>query len=294
MKKKDLLLALIVTFIWGFNFTMIKLAVTEVNPLIMTAARFSLAVFPVIFFIARPQVAWRYLVSYGVVFGVGIWGMASWSITMGLSSGMSSVLMQSSVLFGVVSGLVLYKDKIHLFKTIGVCLAMIGLVVSVMYTNGNVTFPGLFLISIAASSWTLMGIIVKAAKAKRAFAFNVWGMLFAPLPLVVLAMAIHGTDVISSSVANWDWNTTVAVLFQAYPTTLFGYWIWNRLVLEYPMSTVAPLTLLVPVFALICGYWFYDETLSQVQMVACGLFLCGIGFIVRQPAAPVRKVARSA
>ncbi|MFA0677894.1 hypothetical protein AB4567_26585, partial [Vibrio sp. 10N.222.51.A6] len=70
MKRNDLLLAVFVMAIWGFNFSMIKMGVTNVHPLLATAARFSLAVIPVIFFVARPNVAWRYLVSYGFVFGV--------------------------------------------------------------------------------------------------------------------------------------------------------------------------------------------------------------------------------
>ncbi len=74
MKRNDLLLAVIVMAIWGFNFSMIKMGVTNVHPLLATAARFSLAVIPVIFFVARPNVAWRYLVSYGFVFGVGVQG----------------------------------------------------------------------------------------------------------------------------------------------------------------------------------------------------------------------------
>ncbi|BDU46163.1 hypothetical protein TUMSATVNIG3_49610 [Vibrio nigripulchritudo] len=89
MKKNDLLLATLVMAIWGFNFSMIKMGITDVHPLLATAARFTLAVIPAIFFIRRPNVEWCYLAGYGVVFGVGVWGMASWSITAGLSSGMS-------------------------------------------------------------------------------------------------------------------------------------------------------------------------------------------------------------
>ncbi|MEF1174553.1 EamA family transporter, partial [Vibrio sinaloensis] len=96
MTRNDLLLAIFVMAIWGVNFSMIKMGITDVHPLLATAARFTIAVIPAIFFIRRPSVKWRYLMSYGVVFGVGIWGMASWSITAGLSSGMSSVLLSSN------------------------------------------------------------------------------------------------------------------------------------------------------------------------------------------------------
>ncbi len=281
MVRNDLLLAIVVMAIWGFNFSMIKLGITDVHPLLATAARFILAVIPAIFFIRRPNVAWRYLCAYGVVFGVGIWGMASWSITAGLSSGMSSVLLSSNALISMAAGVWIQKERISKRKIIGAVTALVALLVLVAATNGNITPQGLMLIMIAATCWTVMGMIVKASKTTQAFAFNVWGMLFAPLPLVLFAMGIYGSDIIFHAIATWDMKTTIAVGFQAYPTTLFGYWVWNRLLIRYPLSTTAPLTLFVPIFALISGYLMFGEVLSLAQAVACILFLVGIGLIVK-------------
>jgi O-acetylserine/cysteine efflux transporter len=277
--------------IWGFNFVMIKLAVSEVNPLLMTAARFTLAALPIVFFVRKPNVQWRYLVSYGVVFGVGIWGMVSWSITAGMSSGMTSVLLQSNVLISMAVGVFIMKEQLTKRKLLGAAIATCALLISILFTNGNVTGFGLVLVAISAASWTLLGVIVKASKTVNPFAFNVWGMLFTPLPLVVLAIGLHGEDVISQSIMLWNWNTSIAVVFQAYPTTLFGYWIWNKMLIKYPLSTVAPLTLLVPVFGLISGYLVYGEMLSLAQVIACSLFLLGINLIVRKPNKVAQKLA---
>ena len=290
MVRNDLFLAIFVMAIWGFNFSMIKMGITEVHPLLATAARFTLAVIPAIFFIRRPNVAWRYLFSYGLVFGVGIWGMASWSITAGLSSGMSSVLLSSNALISMAVGVFIHKEAASKRKVVGAITALIALMVLVSATNGNVTLQGGIFIMIAATCWTIMGMIVKASKTTQAFAFNVWGMLFAPIPLVMFAVSIYGPNIVTEAFEVWDMNTTIAVLFQAYPTTLFGYWVWNRLLIRYPLSTTAPMTLLVPVFALISGYYMYDEMLSTEQVVACVLFLVGIGLIVK----PGKKVTEAA
>ncbi|WP_394145546.1 EamA family transporter [Vibrio atypicus] len=281
MSRNDLILAITVMAIWGFNFSMIKMGITDVHPLLATAARFSLAVFPAIFFIAKPNVQWRYLISYGLVFGVGIWGMASWSITAGLSSGVSSVLLSSNALIGMAVGIFIHKEKSTTRKLMGALIALVALLVLVTATNGNITGKGLLLIMTAAVSWVVMGVIVKSSKTKQAFAFNVWGMAFAPVPLVVFSVALHGTEIVEHAIGAWNTSTTIAVLFQAYPTTLFGYWVWNRLLIRYPLSTTAPLTLLVPVFALISGYFMYGEMLSVLQVIACALFLVGIGLIVK-------------
>ncbi|MCE0495543.1 EamA family transporter [Vibrio salinus] len=282
MNGKDLFIMISVMVIWGVNFTMIKLGVTEIDPLLIAAARFFCATFPIIFFIRRPQVKWRYLVGYGIIFGTGVWGMASCSITFGLSSGMASVLLNTDVLTTVLVGVLLYKEAISGKIFLGMAVALSGLVVSVLSTNGNVTLAGVIFIMISAVCWPLAGAIVRASGTQKAFAFNVWGMLFAPIPLIALSLLIHGPEVISETINLWNKDAWLSVLFQAYPTTLFGYWMWNKMVMKYPMTQLAPLTLLVTVFALVSGYFIYGEQLSIAQWFSCSTFLIGI-IIVMSP-----------
>ncbi|EOV1090376.1 EamA family transporter [Vibrio fluvialis] len=296
MQGRDLLLIISVMAIWGFNFSMIKLGVSEMDPLLIAAARFFCATFPIIFFVRKPNVQWRYLMAYGLVFGTGIWGMASCSITFGLSSGMASVLLQTDVLTTVLVGVLLYKEVISARMAAGIVVSVVGLVVSIIYTNGNVTLAGVVFIMISAICWPLAGMIVRKSGTRSAFAFNIWGMLFAPLPLVALSVGMNGWDVLSTTYQQWNSNAWISVLFQAYPTTVFGYWVWNKMVLKYPMSQLAPMTLLVSVFALLSGYAIYDEQLSLAQWVSCSTFLLGIGLVLypqskKQPAFEKRTVS---
>ncbi|EKO3490341.1 EamA family transporter [Vibrio fluvialis] len=296
MQGRDLLLIISVMAIWGFNFSMIKLGVSEMDPLLIAAARFFCATFPIIFFVRKPNVQRRYLMAYGLVFGTGIWGMASCSITFGLSSGMASVLLQTDVLTTVLVGVLLYKEVISARMAAGIVVSVVGLVVSIIYTNGNVTLAGVVFIMISAICWPLAGVIVRKSGTRSAFAFNIWGMLFAPLPLVALSVGMNGWDVLSTTYQQWNSNAWISVLFQAYPTTVFGYWVWNKMVLKYPMSQLAPMTLLVSVFALLSGYAIYDEQLSLAQWVSCSTFLLGIGLVLypqskKQPAFEKRTVS---
>ena len=294
MKGRDLLLIMVVMAIWGLNFSMIKLGVTEMDPLLIAAARFFCATFPIIFFIRRPNVPWRYLLGYGLVFGTGIWGMASSSITFGLSSGMASVLLQLDVLTTVLVGVLFYKEIISTRMWLGMTIALAGLLVSIMYTNSNVTLAGTIFILISAVCWPLAGVIVRQSGSRSAFAFTIWGMLFAPLPLIGLSVLLNGVEILEITYRQWNSNAWLSVLFQAYPTTLFGYWVWNKMLLRYPMSQMAPLTLLVSVFALVSGYFIYGEQLSSAQWISCAAFLVGIGLVLYQGPLPrcVTKLVR--
>ena len=280
MQGRDLLLIIIVMVIWGINFTAIKMGASEFDPFVITAIRFFLASFPLVFFIKRPPVSVRYFIAYGTVFGTGVWGMGACAIAFGLSAGMEAILIQLDVLTSVLVGALVYKETITKRMGAGMMIAMLGLTVSIIYTNGNITAAGLFFIAICAICWPLASIIIRQSGTTTPFAFTVWGMAFAPIPLIGLSLLMHGTQGFVSTFTHWNGNAWFSVLFQAYPTTIFGYWIWNKMTLKYPMAILAPTTLMTTVFALISGYIIYGEQLSSVQWVSCALFLLGIIVVI--------------
>ncbi|RNF52640.1 hypothetical protein EBI00_00515 [Marinomonas hwangdonensis] len=284
MKLRDFGLLFALMALWGLNFSVIKLGVNSVHPLVLTALRFSFAVFPLIFFIKKPDVPWRYLIAYGLSFGVGVWGLTTLSIGAGVSAGMASLLLDMSVVSSLLVGWLCLNETITRNKLLGAGLALLGLILIMSAEGGSVTGKGLVLVLMASMFWSINGLIVKRANTKAIFAFNIWGMLFAPLPLLLLAVTFEGAQVITELPNQFTQWTLFSVLFQAYPTTLLGYWFWNKMIMKYSVSTVAPMTLLVPVFGILGGYWFYDESIETSQVIATGLIL--LGLFVGQMAMP--------
>lgn len=283
MTARDFCLTLALMCLWGFNFSAIKLGAEQTNPILLTALRFTFALLPAIFFVRRPQVAIKYLLAYGLTFGVGIWGMMVWSINLGVSAGMAGLLMDMSILSSLLLGYYLLREKITRNKLWGALLAVLGLGACLMLEDGSVPLAGLPLTLIAAFSWSLMAVIVKKSETKQVFAFSVWGMLFAPLPLALLAYVFYGSAPFYALPAQLNGEVWFSILFQAYPTTLLGYWIWNKLTLKYPLSTMAPFTLLTPIFGLLGGMLFYEETLSLTKALAYVLVLGGLAVSQWQP-----------
>lgn len=276
MKLSDLIAGILVMALWGINFSVIKLGVSEIDPLLLTALRFTLVCFPIIFFVKKPDVSWSYLISYGLIFGIGIWGMGSWSIEAGLSVGMASVLLQMNVVIGLFLGYLLLKEAISKQKLVGAFIAISGLLVSLTVSDGSVTGKGFALILCAALAWSISSIIIKRSGTKQVFSFAIWALLFAPLPLLLIVFLKSGSEPFVMLTSELNNKVIFSVLFQAYPTTLLGYWVWNRLLMKYPLTTVAPLTLLVPIFGLLGGAVFYQEQVGSVKAIACLLVISGL------------------
>ena len=284
MKLRDFGLLFALMALWGLNFSVIKLGVNSVHPLVLTALRFSCAVFPLDLFYQKPDVPWRYLIAYGLSFGVGVWGLTTLSIGAGVSAGMASLLLDMSVVSSLLVGWLCLNETMTRNKLLGAGLALLGLILIMYSEGGSVTGQGLVLVLMASVFWSINGLIVKRANTKSIFAFNIWGMVFAPLPLLLLAVMLEGTQVITELPNQFTQWTLFSVLFQAYPTTLLGYWFWNKMIMKYSVSSVAPMTLLVPVFGILGGYWFYDESIETSQIIAAVLIL--LGLFVGQMALP--------
>ncbi len=276
MRPIDLALALCVTAIWGANFSVIKLGLSAMDPHLMAAIRFALCAFPAVFFVPRPAVAWRCLVAYGLLFGVGLWGSVYAGIYFGLSAGLASLVLQSAVFMGMAIGVVVFKETLRLAQVVGTAMAACGIAVVFVYADGRSTWLGLALVLFAALAWAVANAVVKSSRTTQMFGFMVWSSLVAPVPLLVLSVCFSGPQAVTQAIGQLNAKALLSIVFQVYPTTLFGYAVWNALIKKYTVSSVAPLSLLVPVFGMLCSVWLLGEVLPLYKWAAMALVLLGL------------------
>lgn len=276
MKLPHLLLAILITAIWGINFSEIKIGLSSVDPFILAGIRFTLCALPALFFIKKPDVPWRYIIGYGLVFGIGLWGLVNLGIKAGLSAGIASLLLQFSAFFTILLGSVVFKESLTRYQIAGFALASTGLLSIVFITDGSVTFSGTLLVLAGAIAWSIANIIIKRSATKQIFAFLVWSSAFSPLPLFLLDWLVNGSNGYTALVSHVDYRAVLSILFQVYPNTLFGYWVWNSLLKQYPISTVAPLSMLVPVFGILGSMAIFGEAISSLKTLALLLIISGL------------------
>ena len=98
---RDILLALLVVVVWGINFTIIKVALAELPPLLFACLRFVFMLVPAIFFLEPPRVPWRYLVAYGFLIGFGQFGLMFIAMQRDITPGLASLIVQMQVFFTI-------------------------------------------------------------------------------------------------------------------------------------------------------------------------------------------------
>lgn len=280
MKPHHLLIATFVTCLWGFNFSAIKFGVDQIDPFILIGLRFTCAALPLCLFIPKPNTPWVYIIGYGLVFGVGVWGIMALSIDSGLSAGMASTVLQTSAMLSTLVGVCYFKEQLSRSQLSGLVIACIGLTLLFFIDDGSVTLSGLLLALLAACCLTLTNVIIKKAQVEQMFAFIIYSSLFAPLPLFTLAVLNQNLPPMTFfhlTIGQLiDSSALVSAAIQAYPTTLFGYWLWNKLQTLYPLSIMSPIRLLVPVFGLLGSVIFYAEPISLLKLLAFSCIVFGV------------------
>ena len=280
MKKIDLLLGIFVTGIWGANFSVIKLGLDTLDPFLLTSIRFTFCAIPLIFFIKKPNVRLSIIALYGFLFGVGLWGVVNLGIYWGLSAGLASLILQFSAFFTIVLAALTFGEKISKFQIAGISVALIGLILILTVTGGNVSKVGAALVILGAICWSSCNIIVRKNKPDNMLAFIVWSSLFSAIPLFLITYLVKGAQPFYSLPQTINNTAIFSILFQSYITTIFGYWVWNSLMKKYPVSSVAPLSLFVPVSGLITSWLVFDEHIGMGKIIAALLILSGMAIFL--------------
>jgi O-acetylserine/cysteine efflux transporter len=286
MQKKHLLLAIIVTLIWGVNFPITKLGLHGIDPFLLTGIRFALAAFPLVMFIRRPAVKFRYVAAYGLIFGLGMWGVINYGIQVGVSPGIASLVIQLSVFFTMGWGALLFNEKLRRAQWLGASIALLGLAGIISTRQGEHAMLGVLLIVFSAVAWSMGNVIIKQSGTREIFSFLVWASLFPAIPLFLVAWLMHGNAPFENLQHSLDLTSTLSILFQVCLATHFAYWGWNSLLRLYPVSTVAPLSLLIPVFGISSSMLILGEQVSTLDRVAIVTIIFGlaVGLYRRTPA----------
>ncbi|KAF1011705.1 MAG: putative amino-acid metabolite efflux pump [Pseudomonas fluorescens] len=163
-----------------------------------------------------------------------------------------------------------------------------GLAGIVWGSQGQVSQAGLALVMISALAWSLGNVIVKVCGVREIFAFVVWASLFVPVPLLLLTWCLEGPQPLLQLSGQLTGVALFSLAFQVYGATLFCYWGWNLLLREYPVSQVAPLSLLIPVFGLCSSRLILGQQPAGAQGVCTGLILLALA--VGQMKGPILSV----
>jgi O-acetylserine/cysteine efflux transporter len=278
------LLALLVAVLWGLNFVAIDLGLHadghEVPPLLFVAMRFVLVVFPLIFFIRKPDVSWKAIIGVGLFMSAGQFGLLYVALALGMPAGIASLVLQAQVLLTVLLAAGFLGERPTRRQLAGVVLGVAGVAVVAVGRSAVAPLLPLVIVLAAALSWAAGNVIARQAKAASGLGLVVWSGAVVPVPLAGLSFLVDGPDAVLGTLGDLQPVTLLSALYTAIFGSLVGYGIWNWLLARYPSSAVVPFTLLVPVVGMTAAWLVLGEVPTPAELLGGLLLLGGVATAV--------------
>lgn len=265
---------LITTALMGSSFSIGKLGLKDVSPLLLVGIRFTLAGLIMVVMIKRPRPQgvgqWLRVALIGFFQTTGVMGAIFISLRT-ITASESSILTFSNPLIVVILATGFLGARYQARQWLGVVLGFVGILVT-LGLHLDLRF-GTVLGILGAVSWAVATILIK----QWGPAFNTWTltayqMLFGGVALLILGMVVERPVFILTgmSVGIVLWLIIMASIVQ------FALWFWV-LAQGEPGQTSSYL-FLAPFFGVLSGWLILGERLTSGVLI--GGLLIGIGIVL--------------
>ncbi|MGD2250467.1 MAG: DMT family transporter [Candidatus Methanofastidiosia archaeon] len=268
MKLSDTAL-LVVAFVWGLTFVMVKESLYYISPFKFLFYRFSLS-FILLLGISGKKLRHinTYIIKYGLFIGVALF-LGYGFQTVGLqytTPANAGFITGLSVVIVPFLSLILLRFKPGIYSIAGVACAFFGLFF-LSFHNYEMNI-GDFLVLLCAVSFAMHIVLVGK---------------YAPVhdPVLLTTVQIGMVAVLSGIFSiNQEsvLNTTViqALIITALFATVFAFLIQNMAQKHTPPTRAAVIFAMEPVFAAVCSYVLINEVFTVRKIVGCVLILVGM------------------
>jgi O-acetylserine/cysteine efflux transporter len=283
VQPRHVLLAVVLSIFWGLNFVVITVALTDFPPLFLAALRFAIAALPALF-LPKPAVRWSILIIVGLTLFVGQFALLFPAMAVGMPPGLASIALQVQAFITIGIAALVLRERPSQRQILGSAVALGGLVLIATTVGANgVTALGLALALGSAVFWAIGNVLLRRVGKVDMLSMISWLSIVAPIPLLLLSLAVEGPNRVVGAVAGATWLTIGAVLYIAVISTTFGYAAWGHLLKLYPAATAAPFSLLVPVSGTLSAALLLGESFGPVRLAGMALILAGLAVLVIGP-----------
>jgi drug/metabolite transporter (DMT)-like permease len=279
-----------ITLVWGFNWTAMKVAISEVAP--FTFRTFCLAAGSGVLFaalrasgqpLAIPRDQWRRLVLIAF-FSITCWNVL---VVFGLRlipSGRAAILAYTMPALAIPLSVWFLGERMTVRQLLGLALGMAGmaLLLAEELTNLAGAPVGALMVLGAATTWALGTVMQKKYPVRAPVAaLTAWMMLIGGVPIYLAALAFDSFRSLGE-VSLWP---ALAVAYNVLFSFAWAHWAWIKLATSVSVTTFSLAMLMTPVVGVFSGMVFLGERPGWLEFGALGLVLASLATVV----IPVRK-----
>jgi drug/metabolite transporter (DMT)-like permease len=281
----------ILALVWGCNWPVLKIGVTELAPLTFRAASLPFAGIGLLILaklggdsIAIPRALWGKVAALAL-FNIGAWnGLIVFGVQQ-MPAGRSAILAFTLPVWSVLFSLLLLHEPLSRRKVIGLALGMCGMALLLGEDIRHVqrSPAGTLFILGAAISWGFGTVLLRRWKPELPQnTLTGWMMILGWLPIVALAPWFDPHPWLALSTMNQ--TAWYAILYNIFFAGTLAHWAWFTMARTLPVAVSSLSSLPVPVVGVLAGMLFLGERPGASEFVALALVLASLGAVMFAPA----------
>ena len=281
---KAILAILMLTLLWGFNYSAIKISNEGISPVFASTLRSLIAsICGAIYCLRKGEKLFHTDIRlfHGVIVGL-LFGLEFACIYFGMlyTDSARSVLFVYLSPFVVAMGahFFLRGDRLTVLKTLGLVIAFLG-IVFVFYGKPKTAKPNMLLGDIleitAGVLWGATTLYIKRFMAGKVEPIHTFiYQLFFSIPILFVVSLILEP--------NWIYRINLPIIgslfYQSVIIAFISYFVWFKLIHQYSVSRLSAFTFFTPIFCVLSGILFIGEEFTfslmvGLPMVSVGIFL---------------------
>jgi drug/metabolite transporter (DMT)-like permease len=283
--------ALFAVMVWGGSFIATKIVVGQISPTAVVWLRFTMGI-PILFVavLLRKQFAfpkgneWWYFALLGFL---GI-TFHQWLQSNGLQTAQATTtawIVSTSPAFIAVLGWLVLKERLNLLQSLGIVLAMLGVLAVVSKGDlstiavGKFGTYGDFLILISSVNWAVFSILSRRGlKSHPSTRMTFWVMTIGWLITSVAFLANKNyVEFPQLDLRGW-----MAMLFLGILTTGFAYIAWFDALSQLPAAQTGAFLFIEPLTSMVVAAVVLNEQITLVSILGGAVILVGIWMVNRQ------------
>jgi drug/metabolite transporter (DMT)-like permease len=273
------------TLVWGFNWTALKVAVTEVAPFTFRSLCLGLGSGVLFAFLraggqplAIPRDQWGRLALIAL-FNITCWNMLVVFGLATLPSGRAAILAYTMPAWAIPLSVLLLGERMTARKLFGLALGMAGMLLLVWDEFHRIQGApqGALMVLGAALTWAIGTILQKKYPVKAPLAgFTAWMMLVGGVPIYIGALLLEDF----SKLSGISFNAFLAVAYNVLLAFAFAHWAWIKIATSVSVTVFSLSMLVIPVVGVFSGILFLGERPGWPEYAALVFVLGSLATVV--------------
>lgn len=277
MTYPHLLLLVLINAAWGLNFPAGKIGTEVFGPLLFSTVRFVIVLIVLLPFIRVVPGQMRTIFLLGLVLGACHYTLMFYALHIAGSLSSVAIAVQLTIPFSTILAIIFLKERIAMVRVIAIAMSFAGVIVIGFAPMGAEHTQALVFVTLAALAMAVASILMRQLSGVGVFNLQAWIALIATASLgIATALFEAPTFAEIKAIALYDYWSP---LYSAVGATIFGHGSLYYLLQRYPVTSVAPVTALATLFAIVFGIWFLDDQLTGRIVIGGALTLLGVTII---------------